>query len=51
MINYRFYSCRELAKTRRTIIEDSNDQDHKWWEVKLPYQRKKHKTKLLQQNE
>jgi hypothetical protein len=32
-----------------TIIEDGNDQDHKWWEVKLPYQSKKHKTKLLQQ--
>jgi len=31
-----------------SVIEDGNDLDHKWWEVKLPYQCKKHKTKLLQ---
>ena len=49
MINFSFYSCHELAKIWHTIIENRNDQDHKWWEVKLPYQRKKHKSKLLKQ--
>jgi hypothetical protein len=46
-INFRFYSNHELAEKRFTIVEDSNNQDHKWREVELPYQHKKYKTKLL----
>lgn len=52
MINCsRFKSCHEISWKILTVIEDGNDQDHKWWEIELPYQSKKHKTKLLQENE
>jgi hypothetical protein len=36
-MNFRFYSNHELPEKRFTIVDDSNDQNHKWRKVELPY--------------